>query len=93
MNDILREDAIQIISENDGLKKLFNSKIMITGATGMIGSTIVNTLLILNKEFDANINMYLVSRDINKFSEYVLKSENVHVIEQDIINQLFHYIL
>lgn len=65
---------------------------MITGATGMIGSTIVNTLLILNKEFDANINkyiyifIYLVSRDINKFSEYVLKSENVHVIEQDIIN-------
>lgn len=88
MNDILREDAIQIISENDGLKKLFNSKIMITGATGMIGSTIVNTLLILNKEFDANINkyIYLVSRDINKLSEYVLKSENVHVIEQDIIN-------
>lgn len=32
---------------------------MITGATGMIGSTIVNTLLILNKEFDANINKYI----------------------------------
>lgn len=88
MNDILREDAIQIISENDGLKKLFNSKIMITGATGMIGSTIVNTLLILNKEFGANTNMYLISRDINKFSEYVLKNENVHVIEQDIIDPI-----
>ena len=71
MNDILREDAIQIISENDGLKKLFNSKIMITGATGMIGSTIVNTLLILNKEFGANINIYLISGNIKNFPNYV----------------------
>lgn len=88
MNEILKEDAEYIIKDNDGLKELYNTKFLITGATGMIGSYFVNTLLTLNNEYNANIKLYLVIRNKNKLPEYVLKDKNVHLVEQDVVNEI-----
>lgn len=88
MNDILREDAIQVIEENNGLKELYGSKFLITGATGMIGMGFVNTLLTLNDLYNANIELYLVVRNKNKLPAYVLESPNVHLVIQDIVEPI-----
>ena len=86
MNDILRDDAIQIIEDNDKLKELKGTNFMITGASGMIGIYFVNTLLTLNELYGYDINLYLVVRNPKKLPEYVLDNKNVHIIEQDIVN-------
>ncbi len=84
MNKILEEDALQIIKENKGLKKLKDTNFLITGASGMVGIYFVNTLLVLNDKYDFNINLYLVVRNKNKLPEYVLNNKNVHLLEQDV---------
>jgi UDP-glucuronate decarboxylase len=88
MNEILKEDAIQIIESNNGLKELYNTKFLITGATGMIGSTFVNTLLTLNELYNANVELYLVIRNKKKLPKYILDNPNVHIVEQDITNPI-----
>lgn len=88
MNTILKQDAIQIIEENKGLKEIYGSKFMITGAGGMIGMTFVNTLLVLNDIYGAGIDLYLIDMNKNKLPEYVLTNERVHVIEQDITSEI-----
>ena len=88
MNNILREDALQIIEENDGLSDLKNSNFMITGASGMIGIYFVNTLLVLNETKNTNVKLFLVIRNKNKLPEYVLNNKNVIIIEQDVINPI-----
>ena len=45
INKIIDGDAEQIIQDNGGLKELYNKSIMITGASGMIGSYFVYTLM------------------------------------------------
>ena len=88
MNDILREDALQIIEDNNGLKELKNTNFMITGASGMVGIYFVNTLLTLNELYNYNIKLYLVVRSPQKLPNYVLDNENVTVIKQDIIDPI-----
>lgn len=88
MNNILREDALQIINENDGLLELKNLNFMITGASGMIGIYFVNTLLVLNEINNANNRLFLVVRNKNKLPEYVLNDKNVTILEQDVIKPI-----
>lgn len=84
MNNILKEDAINIIEDNNGLEELNNTNFMITGASGMVGIYFVNTLLTLNELYDRNINLYLLIRNKNKLPEYVLNNDHVHLVEQDV---------
>ncbi len=86
MNNILREDAIQIIDDNKKLKELKNTNFLITGASGMVGIYFVNTLLVLNELYDYDINLYLIVRNPKKLPEYVLLNKNVHIVEQDVVN-------
>ena len=45
---------------------LKNKDILITGATGMIGSALVDVLLYLNKNYGYCIKVYALARDIKK---------------------------
>lgn len=84
MNEILKEDAIEIINDNNGLKELYGSNFLVIGASGMIGSYFVNTLLLLNEMYDANINIYLMLRNKNKLPDYVQNNPNVTILEHDV---------
>lgn len=86
MNKILEEDAIQIIKENNDLSELENCNFLITGATGMVGSYFVNTLLTLNEKYNRNIQIYLMVRNVSKLPDYMKDNENVHILNQDVIN-------
>lgn len=87
MDKIIEEDVLQIINDND-MSKLKNRAVLITGATGMIGSYFVNTLIVLNEKYDMNINIIVLVRNRNKFADYILKNNKVTIIEQDVINEI-----
>lgn len=84
MNDILREDALDIIKDNNGLKELKGTNFLITGASGMVGIYFVNTLLTLNELYNYDIDLYLIVRSPQKLPDYVLDNEKVHIIKQDV---------
>ena len=88
LNYIIDEDAEQIIQENDGLKELYNKSIMVTGATGMIGSYFIYTLVKLNEDYDAKIKIIPLVRNLNKLNEEILNKEYVCPIVQDVTEKI-----
>jgi dTDP-glucose 4,6-dehydratase len=64
---ILEEDLEYIIENEQGmLRFLRNKRILITGATGLIGSQVVKTLLMFNDKCDAGIYIIGVARNKEK---------------------------
>ena len=51
------------------LETLKNKKILITGATGLICSYLIDLLIYANKEYQANIDIYALSRSDKKLRE------------------------
>lgn len=97
MNKIIEEDAIQIISDNE-MEKLKNKTVLVTGASGMVGTYFINTLIVLNEKYNMNINILALVRNKNKFENYILNNKQVTIIEQDVINEIkyegdIHYII
>lgn len=88
INRIIDEDATQIIEENNGLEELRDKTVLITGASGMVGSYFVYTLMKLNEEKNANINIVAVVRNPNKLPEQVLSDSHVKVVIQDVVNPI-----
>lgn len=87
MNSIVREDALQIIKDND-MSILKNKTFLITGASGMIGSYFVNTLITLNDEYNMNITILLLVRNRRKLEKYIINHKNVKILEQDVIMEI-----
>lgn len=72
------EDISSLVSREKKLFELFfNKNIFVTGATGLIGSQIVRTLIEANKQYSLNIKIYIMVRSIEKakliFGEYVME--------------------
>ena len=65
-NFIVTEDLEEIASENLPWEKLFNSTILVTGASGILPSYMVETLLYLNETRQANIIVVGVIRNVEK---------------------------
>ena len=60
------EDLDRTLSHVMGCHELKNTKILITGATGTIGSFVVDALIRYNQIENANIMIYVAGRDIEK---------------------------
>ena len=68
------------------VEKLKNSSILITGSTGLICSSIIDELLVLNELFDYNIRIYACARSqnsINKRFERYKDNKNLIYIQYD----------
>lgn len=68
------------------VEKLKNSSILITGSTGLICSSIIDELLVLNELFDYNIRIYACARSqtsINKRFEKYKDNKNLIYIQYD----------
>ena len=87
-NKIIDEDLNQIIEENNGLKNLYNQTIMITGASGLIGNYFLNTLIKLNEDYNANIKIIPLIRNLNRLNKEIVNKDYVVPIVQDIINPI-----
>lgn len=92
-NEIVSQDLEEIISEGLAWEKLFGATIVVTGASGILPSYMVETLLYLNEVRNANIKVVGIIRNIAKaerrFSHYAGRADLV-LIKHDIV-QPFEY--
>lgn len=85
MNKILKEDINNFVSLFEFSGLLNGSKFLITGATGLIGSTLVRCLLALNK----GIQITCPIRNLNKAKAiYSEDFESIRFIECDLVSYL-----
>lgn len=74
MNKLYNDDLDYVNSIDIEWEKLNNSKILITGATGLIGKFLVDSIMYRNKKYNSNITTYIISRNeekiFNKFQKY-----------------------
>ena len=78
-DDIIRDEIL--------LKSLYNHSVLISGASGFIGSHIINTLLYLNRTYDAKITVIALVRDKNKAHKKFtdnLDDPHFHIHVQDV---------
>ena len=77
------EESIRELAEKLSLRDV---AILVTGATGLIGSCIIDVLSIANIELGANIKIYALSRNKEKVEKRF--GTNVIPIIQDIVEPL-----
>lgn len=97
-SDIYINDLKESINSVVNYQNLANKKILVTGSTGMIGSTIVDLLLQLNEEKKLNIEIYATSRSIDKLKQRFGIENNLFFIQYDATSKLesnisFDYII
>ncbi len=85
MNKILEEDLKDITGQNINFEKLKNKSVLITGASGMIGSYLVRTLVYLNETKNLDIKIYALVRNKNKIPNDI---KNINIIEQDVCDPI-----
>lgn len=88
MNRVLEDDLKTIIAEDLSWEKLKNKTIMITGASGMVGSYMLYVLLMLNDEKHYGIKVDAVMRNVNKLPEEVRNREDVNVVVADVTKDI-----
>ncbi|MCF0146435.1 MAG: NAD-dependent epimerase/dehydratase family protein [Eubacterium sp.] len=98
MNTVMKEDLLDILSQPVSWKKLAGKTVLITGASGMIGSYMVNTLLMLNDTYDLKIRVLCMVRDERKLAPDVRNREDVSVLIHDVvcpvcIEEDVHYVI
>ena len=82
--EAVREDCVKAF-ESSSLKidLLKNSKLVITGGTGFVGSWLVEMLSILNDDHGFNTEVFVIARDIEKF-----KREKPHLYNRADVSTL-----
>ncbi|OOR99859.1 nucleotide sugar dehydratase [Haemophilus paracuniculus] len=102
MNKYIEADVNSFLIENDELlNSLANSTILITGATGLIGSHLVYSILEANKRYQLNIQVLALIRNLEKakslFGKYTalngLELINGDVLALPTITQNIDYII
>lgn len=90
-NKILQEDIEQIVTQIS-LEELKESTILITGATGLIGSQVVKTLACFNRLKEMNMVILALVRNREKAPKVfgdLLNRGDVHLVQGD-VNQELH---
>lgn len=90
-NEIYQDDLRNALNSTVNVKELYRKRILITGATGLIGSFAADMLLYANKTENAGIEIYLLARDEKRLRERFVSSldENrLHLIVQDVVELL-----
>ena len=88
MNRVLEDDLKTIIAEDLSWEKLKNKTVMITGASGMVGSYMLYVLLMLNDEKHYGIKVDAVMRNVNKLPEELRNREDVNVVVADVTKDI-----
>ncbi|MDE7406225.1 MAG: NAD(P)-dependent oxidoreductase [Clostridiales bacterium] len=78
----------RIINSNTDISALKNSTVMITGATGTVGSYLLDLLLYYNKIHGANINIVCPVRNLAKIPDELKSVDKLDWIEFDLTKEL-----
>lgn len=88
---ILQEDLDYIANEFPDVDKLKNTSILITGATGLVGSYLIKALSAINRAHNANIKILALVRSPEKaqsvFGE-LLKRGDIELIVGDVLQSV-----
>lgn len=90
-SETYRNDLRNALNGTVNVKKLYHKRILITGATGLIGSFVADMLLYANRTENAEIEIYLLARGEKRLRERFVSSLNekrLHFIIQDVVNPL-----
>lgn len=91
LQNIILRDITELITEEKYEEKIANKKFLITGATGLLAKYFTYLLLELNKQKDANIEIYILVRNKEKaekaFSSY-LNDSHFHMLIQDVCEEI-----
>lgn len=88
MSKVLLDDMEQIVSDSSiPWGELRDSTTLITGATGTVGSALVQALSAVNKKYELGVRILACGRDLIK-SKRLVKFSGVEFFEQDIRNPL-----
>ena len=71
-----------------GVERLCNKSVLITGATGTIGSFAADALIRINYKKNANNRIYLGGRNIEKLRHQFGKQKNVFFLQYDMDTQI-----
>lgn len=98
MNRVFKEDLEAIVGENISWEKLKNRTVLITGASGMIGTYMLQVLTLLNDKFGYSIRIIAVLRNAAKLPEEVREREDVKIVVHDVTETLevsedVHYVI
>lgn len=86
-SSVYKRDLEETIKSVQNFEELFGKTFLITGATGLIGSFLVDLLYYANCEMDAHIKVYALVRDREyavKRYESVIHSQDFHLLVQDV---------
>lgn len=87
MNKILKEDLEMIVNADLPFEKFKNKTVLITGASGMIGSYLARSFLKLN-ERNYNITLIALVRNLDKLGEDIKADKHTIVLEQDVCDDI-----
>ena len=64
--NVLDKDLQQLLASDLEFNKFKDTNFLITGATGLIGSLLIKSILFLNSEKDLNVKVYAIVRNLEK---------------------------
>ena len=90
-NEIYRKDLETALHSTVNYRKLFHKSVLVTGATGLIGSFLVDLLLHINQQKNAGIQVYARARSeetlCTRFAS-VREMPELHFVVQDVTEPL-----
>ena len=78
------EDLETTLAHAVDIEKLYGKKVLITGATGTIGSFAADALIHLNQKVKANIRVLLAGRSVEKLQNQFGNHDNVKYLSYDL---------
>ena len=90
-SEVVQSDLKNIMKQNIDFEKLYNKTVLITGASGMIASYYMYTLMYLNDTKDANIKIYALVMDMDRLEEITELSTRNDIIPivQDVCDPIY----
>ena len=88
--DLYEKDIERVINNNNCLEELGNKSIMITGANGLIASSIIDVLNCLNQNYNFNIKIIGLMRNANKVLKRFNNYKNFEILEQNVNDKIIY---
>lgn len=98
MNRVFKEDLEAIVGEDISWEKFKGRTVLITGASGMIGTYMLQVLTMLNDKYGYNIRVIAMLRNEKKLPKEVREREDVEIAVGDVTKTLeisgdVHYVI
>ncbi len=88
MTKVVKKEIDKIVSSGLSWEKLKSKTVLVTGATGFIGSYIIRALLQKNEESDIGVKVLALVRNVENAKKLFGENENLYYLVQDVCQAL-----